>query len=58
MVKRVLRFYDLKKKEKFETDNYEVIERNNRFYAIAKSSSDNDCWRIISRKDYEEAKEK
>jgi len=58
MVKRVFKFYDVKSKIKFETNNYSVIERDNRFYAIAKSSSsNNDCWRIISRKDYEEAKE-
>lgn len=59
MAKKVLRFYDVKNKTRFETDNYEAIERDKRFYAIAKSpSSGNDCWRIISIKDFEEIKKK
>lgn len=59
MAKEKLSFYDVKSKAKFETYDYEVIKRDKRFYAIAKSKSGtHDCWRVISKQDFERIKER
>ncbi len=50
MAKPKLSFYDVKTKKKFETDNYKVVERKGRFFAVAKSpTGTHECWRVLSK---------
>lgn len=50
MEKPKLSFYDVKTKKKFETDNYRVVERKGRFFAVAKSpAGSHECWRVLSK---------
>lgn len=55
-----LKFYDLQKKESFETDEFELIIKNTskgkRYFAIATNSSGKEFWRIVSKTFYEENK--
>jgi hypothetical protein len=45
-----LSFYDVKTKGKFETDAYQVREKNGRFFAVAKSlKGEHECWRVLSK---------
>lgn len=45
-----LSFYDVKSKQKFETDQFEVVEKNGRFMAMTKSpSGTHNCCRILSK---------
>jgi hypothetical protein len=49
-----LSFYDLKAKRKFSTDSYKVVTKNvkgtMRRFAVAKSPSGNDAWRVLPKK--------
>ncbi len=50
MAKPKLSFYDVKTKKKFETDNYRVVEKKGRFFAVAKSpAGSHECWRVLSK---------
>lgn len=50
MGKPKLSFYDVKTKKKFETDNYRVVEKKGRFFAVAKSpAGSHECWRVLSK---------
>ena len=50
MAKPKLSFYDVKTKKKFETDDYKVVEKKGRFFAVAKSpAGKHDCWRVLSK---------
>ncbi len=54
MAKEALSFYDVKTKAKFETSDFEVREKNGRFYAVAKSQAEgatHECWRVLSKVD-------
>lgn len=52
-----LSFYDVKSKSKFDSDNYEVREKNGRYYAVTKSENGpHECWRILSKADGERLK--
>ncbi len=54
MSKESLSFYDVKTKAKFETAEFEVREKNGRFYAVAKSQAEgatHECWRVLSKVD-------
>ena len=46
-----LKFYDLKKRKSFTTVNYKFVFKNvkgkRRKFAVAKSSSGTECWRIV-----------
>ncbi|MEM9919859.1 MAG: hypothetical protein AAF990_17315 [Bacteroidota bacterium] len=54
MANEALSFYDVKTKSKFETSEFEVREKNGRFYAVAKSQAGpHECWRVLSKKDAE-----
>lgn len=45
-----LSFYDVKSKKKFETDQYKIVEKKGRWFAVAKSpSGDYECWRVLSK---------
>ena len=50
MAKPKLSFYDVKTKKKFETDEYEIREKNGRNFAVTKSpAGPHECWRVISK---------
>ena len=54
-----LSFYDVKSKSKFDSDTYEVREKNGRCYAVTKSENGpHECWRILSKADGERLKSK
>ena len=67
MAKEKLSFYDVKSKEKFETDNYRVEEKTTknkntgkettRYFAVAKSQKGpHECWRVLSKDQAEKLK--
>ncbi|MFT4665623.1 MAG: hypothetical protein ACI8YQ_002341 [Polaribacter sp.] len=59
MAKDALSFYDVKTKSKFEATEYEVREKNGRFYAVTKSVAEgatHECWRVLSKVDAERLK--
>ena len=60
MAKEKLSFYDVKSKEKFETDEYRIEEKTStnektgktttRFFAVTKSKvGEHECWRVLSK---------
>ena len=52
MAKPKLSFYDVKTKQKFETDNYRVVEKGGRNFAVTKSlAGPHECWRVIGKED-------
>jgi hypothetical protein len=45
-----LQFFDVKTKKKFSTTDYQVREKNGRFFAVAKSpEGPHECWRVLSK---------
>ena len=42
-----LSFYDLKKKKKFMTDKYKMVEKKGRRFAVAQAPSGIESWRIV-----------
>ena len=52
-------FYDVKTKSKFESDSYDIREKNGRYFAVTKSpTGDYECWRVLSKADGERLKSK
>lgn len=50
MAKEKMSFYDVKTKNKFETDDYELREKNGRFFVVTKSpAGTHECWRVVSK---------
>lgn len=50
MAKPTTEFYDVKTKSKFSTDNYRVVEKSGRFFAVAKSpAGTHECWKVLSK---------
>ena len=50
MAKEKMSFYDVKTKKKFETDQYRVVEKGGRHFAVAKSlAGTHECWRVVSK---------
>ena len=50
MSKPKIEFYDVKTKKKFESDNYRVVEKGGRNFAVAKSpTGTHECWRVLSK---------
>jgi len=60
MAKEKLSFYDVKSKQKFETDDYRVEKKTTknkttgkettRYFAVTKSSTGpHECWRVLSK---------
>jgi hypothetical protein len=43
-----LKFYNLKTKKSFVTDNYVIKNRSNRRFAVAKKDGI-ECWRVVSK---------
>ena len=42
-----LSFYDLKARKKFKSSNYKIVNRKGRRFAVAKSPSGSESWRIL-----------
>lgn len=56
-MKESLSFYDVKSKSKFESKEYTIQQKNNRYFAVAKSpNGTHSCWRILSQKQGEQLK--
>ena len=52
-----LSFYDVKSKSKFESINYDIREKNGRYFAVTKSQNgSHECWRVLSKADGERLK--
>jgi hypothetical protein len=50
MGKEKTSFYDVKSKEKFETDDYRIVEKKGRNFAVTKSpTGDYECWRVVNK---------
>ena len=50
MAKPKMEFYDVKTKSKFQAEEYKVVEKNGRFFAVAKSpAGTHECWRVLSK---------
>ncbi|NLE65024.1 MAG: hypothetical protein GX606_03810 [Elusimicrobia bacterium] len=45
-----LSFYDVKTKNKFDSEEYKVQEKGGRFFAVVKSPhGTHECWRVLSK---------
>lgn len=45
-----MEFYDVKSKKKFSTEDYRLVEKGGRNFAVAKSQSGpHECWRVVSK---------
>jgi hypothetical protein len=45
-----LSFYDVKSKSKFNTSDYQVREKDGRYFAVAKSKNGpHECWRVLGK---------
>lgn len=50
MAKEKIEFYDVKTKKKFSTEDYKIVEKGGRFFAVAKSpAGPHECWRVVSK---------
>jgi len=56
-MKETLSFYDVKSKSKFDSNEYDIREKNNRYFAVTKSQSgSHECWRVLSKEQGERLK--
>ena len=46
---KTLRFYNLRTKKSFETDDYDIVEKGSRRFAVAEDEDGTKCWRIIGK---------
>jgi hypothetical protein len=47
-----LTFYDVKTKAKFDTEQFRVVEKSGRNFAVAKSlAGTHECWKVLSKAD-------
>ncbi|MBI2667777.1 hypothetical protein HYX17_03320 [Candidatus Woesearchaeota archaeon] len=50
MAKEKISFYDVKTKKKFETENYKIVDKGGRKFAVTKSlAGPHECWRVVSK---------
>lgn len=57
IMKEKLSFYDVKAKSKFESGEYDIrLAKNGRYFAVAKSPSGSEAWRVVSKADGERLK--
>ncbi|AJF62432.1 MAG: hypothetical protein QT11_C0001G0283 [archaeon GW2011_AR20] len=50
MAKQKISFYDVKTKKKFETENYKIVDKSGRKFAVSKSpAGTHECWRVVSK---------
>jgi hypothetical protein len=56
-MKEALSFYDVKSKSKFESKEYDIREKSNRYFAVTKSpNGPHECWRVLSKEQSERLK--
>ena len=56
-MKDKLSFYYVKAKAKFDSNEYDIREKNGRYFAVTKSQSGpHECWRVLSKADGERLK--
>ncbi len=56
-MKETLSFYDVKSKSKFDSNEYEITKKNNRYFAVtASKSGPHKCWRVLSKEQGERLK--
>lgn len=49
-MKEALSFYDVKSKSKFESKEYRIENKSNRYFAVTKSpNGPHECWRVLSK---------
>jgi hypothetical protein len=57
MGKEKMEFYDVKTKAKFSTEEYRIVEKSGRFFAVAKSQAGpHECWKVVSKENAEKLK--
>ncbi len=50
MAKQPLEFFDVKSKKKFKTEDYRIVDKSGRMFAVTKSPSGSyECWRVVSK---------
>jgi hypothetical protein len=50
MAKQELEFFDVKTKNKFKTNEYKIVNKGGRNFAVAKSKSGpHECWRVVGK---------
>ena len=50
MAKQPLEFFDVKSKKKFKTEDYRIVDKSGRMFAVTKSpTGSHECWRVISK---------
>lgn len=50
MAKQELEFFDVKSKKKFKANEYKIVNKGGRFFAVTKSKSGpHECWRVVSK---------
>ncbi len=50
MAKQELEFFDVKTKGKFKTNEYRIVNKGGRNFAVTKSKSGpHECWRVVSK---------
>ena len=55
---QTLSFYDVKTKSKFDATEYDIREKNGRFFAVVKSpAGEHECWRVLSKDQAKKMKE-
>lgn len=56
-MKETLSFYDVKSKSKFDSNEYHIENKNNRYFAVTKSpNGPHNCWRVLSKEQGERLK--
>ncbi len=50
MAKQSLEFFDVKSKKKFKAEDYRIVDKGGRMFAVTKSpTGSHECWRVISK---------
>lgn len=49
-MKQELEFFDVKSKKKFKTNDYKIVTKAGRHFAVTKSRQGSyECWRVVSK---------
>jgi hypothetical protein len=46
---KILRFYDMKYKKSFESEDYEIVEKGGRNFAVTTAPSGVESWRVLPK---------
>ncbi len=50
MAKEKISFYDVKTKKKFDAEDYKIVDKSGRKFAVTKSlAGSHECWRVVSK---------